>query len=730
MLLLFSISYILTSFISFFVGIYILYKNRESLLNKYWSLVSLSGGLWSLSLLMVAISNREKTALIWQYILDGTAIFIPIFFFNFVLILINEYQSRRFERYVIWGGGIMIFFLSFTSLFKKGVAPLMGFNYWIQPGPLYFLFPLFFSSVVLFLILFLIKGYKKSIGLKRNQIKFILLSAIIGFSGGPTNFFPQLFNIYPFGNFLVVFYIVGVAYAITRYRLMDIKVVLRKYSVYLATLSSILLPAFALKYYVNLYFPRYSLIFDFLILVAAVSAFPVFKNYYYRAANKYFFSSLYDEREVMADLSEKLKSTLEAEKIFRYISDTLVNSFHAKTVSVLIFNEKTRAYEVKYDFGHQGGEESFTEERGFFTKVIQQSRAIVVEEIKEQAECRKYKHTFSMLEKYDIDVLIPLNVKDEIIGLLALGPKESGDMYNHDDLRVLGVIGAQAAIAVENALLFQETKEFNVKLEKEIALATRDLRDANAKLTKLDQAKSEFISIASHQLRTPLTVIKGYVSMILEGSFGLVDETKQGVLRKVYESNERLLKLVENLLNISRIESGRMQYYFEKKQLEDIIADIAADLAGAAQNKGLFLNFLKPAGLLPAVFLDEEKIRQVITNLIDNAVKYTKEGGITITLEARGGEIAFCSADTGVGIRPDDLPNLFRKFSRGTDMSLVNPGGTGLGLYVARNIIEAHSGRIWAESEGAGQGSRFCFTIPLKHAVPQQAPAAPRTGLK
>ncbi len=274
------------------------------------------------------------------------------------------------------------------------------------------------------------------------------------------------------------------------------------------------------------------------------------------------------------------------------------------------------------------------------------------------------------------------------------------------------MVGAQAAIALENALLYNETKNFSIKLEKEVERATRDLRRANEQLKKLDAAKSEFISIASHQLRTPLTVIKGYISMMLEGNFGKLNKEEKASLDKVFESNERLIQLVENLLNISRIESGRMQFQFENGWLEKVVDSVIEELTLAAQRKGLRLDYIKPQQPLPQVKIDPEKIRQVIMNLIDNSIKYTKRGHITIKLELAGKKVRFIVADTGMGISSEDLANLFKKFSRGTGTSLVHTEGTGLGLYVARMMIEAHQGKVWAESAGTGKGSKFCFELP------------------
>lgn len=260
-------------------------------------------------------------------------------------------------------------------------------------------------------------------------------------------------------------------------------------------------------------------------------------------------------------------------------------------------------------------------------------------------------------------------------------------------------------------LLIRSVKK-EIKQREILEKLTKQLEKANEKLKKLDAAKSEFISIASHQLRTPLTVIKGYISMLMLGDFGPIAEKEKEPLEKIYESSERLIQLVENLLNVSRIESGRLQFNFKVMQLEYLVLSVMEELDKKAKDKGLGLVYLKPKKLLSEIKFDEEKLRQVVVNLIDNSIKYTAKGKVEVGLKQSARAIEFSVSDTGAGIKKDDLPKLFQKFSRGTGKTAAMEG-TGLGLYVARQMVEAHKGKIWAESKGEGMGSRFCFSLPV-----------------
>lgn len=285
------------------------------------------------------------------------------------------------------------------------------------------------------------------------------------------------------------------------------------------------------------------------------------------------------------------------------------------------------------------------------------------------------------------------------------------------------LVGVTLALSSGMGWFLVKSVKLEVQRKEELQLMSDKLANANDQLRVLDNAKSEFISIASHQLRTPLTAIKGFVSLLLEGSYGKLDPKQEDVLNKVYLSNDRLVNLVEDLLNISRIESGRMEFKFELRQAEDICQEVIDTFVIKAKEHGLSLEYKKPAEPLPKIMVDGAKVREVISNMVDNAIKYTPKGGVTLKIEKLFGEaqkipgdegsIRITVSDTGIGIPQTELPYLFAKFSRGKDIKRLNAAGTGLGLYVGRNMIEASGGKIWAESGGQDKGSRFIIELPI-----------------
>ena len=230
----------------------------------------------------------------------------------------------------------------------------------------------------------------------------------------------------------------------------------------------------------------------------------------------------------------------------------------------------------------------------------------------------------------------------------------------------------------------------------------------------IDKLKSDFISIAAHQLRTPLSAIKWTLHMILEGDAGPINEEQKDLLSKGFESNERMINLVNDLLNVSRIEEGRFGYKFEEGNLQEVINAVVENMEKFIAKKHLKF-MLKKAEGLPAVVFDKSKMTLVIQNLVENAIKYTPENGTVSIVIGKMNRSALVVRvqDTGVGIPKQDMGKLFSKFFRASNVMRMETDGTGLGLFIVKNIVEEHGGRVIVKSE-EGRGTEFAFTLPLK----------------
>lgn len=250
------------------------------------------------------------------------------------------------------------------------------------------------------------------------------------------------------------------------------------------------------------------------------------------------------------------------------------------------------------------------------------------------------------------------------------------------------------------------------QLAQQLEQSNLSLAEANDKLKGLDKLKTEFLSLASHQLRSPLTAIKGYSSMLIEGSYGTLDDKSMEGAKRIYTSAQGLANIVEDLLNVSKIEQGGMKYEFMETDLAPIVTTLYNEMQIPAQSKDIAFRLSMDVNEKFMVNADPTKIKQVFLNLTDNSIKYTPDHGvITVSLVRDGKHIVFAVTDNGMGISEETRVKLFEKFSRG-EGGKTNTGGSGLGLYLAKQIAIAHKGDVVIESEGLGKGATFKVILP------------------
>lgn len=259
----------------------------------------------------------------------------------------------------------------------------------------------------------------------------------------------------------------------------------------------------------------------------------------------------------------------------------------------------------------------------------------------------------------------------------------------------------------------EQTKELD-KVAKTLVRRDMELLRLNDELIEMDRAKSNFVTIAAHQLRTPLSIVKWTFRMLLSEDFGTLNDEQRKVVERGYNVNEGMVKLICDLLDVARIESGRIAYKFEKIFIEDIIAKIAVMFRSRAEEKNIKLEIQKDADSDLAVLGDKIGVETVLENLVANAIGYTLPGGrIDILYNKKGGEfIEIAVKDTGVGVPAHQVSRLFTKFFRGNNVVKMQTSGSGLGLFVAKSIVSAHGGEIGVESE-EGKGSTFWFRLPI-----------------
>lgn len=297
--------------------------------------------------------------------------------------------------------------------------------------------------------------------------------------------------------------------------------------------------------------------------------------------------------------------------------------------------------------------------------------------------------------------VVKLLSRHRIVGVMFVGFVEPDSAITDKQTAIIDRLSEAIGIAIDNNLLFNENQYVLGKLQK-----------TNAKLEALDEAKDEFISMASHQLRTPLTSVKGYLSMLAEGDAGKLSPAQEKFVTQSFTSAQRMVYLISDLLNVSRLKTGKFIIEPVPSYLPDVVQQEVEQQKESAKAKEIELHYEKPTKF-PTLNLDETKLRQVVMNFIDNAIYYTPSGGqIKIALSATENSIEYAVTDNGIGVPKHEQHHLFTKFYRAENARKARPDGTGLGLFMAKKVIIASGGALIFKSE-ENKGSTFGFSFPL-----------------
>ena len=732
----------IASILNLILGIIVLSRNYRRLNNLLFGLLSITATIWIFNNFMMGVTNDKVFWLKGAYAWGGLVISSGLVW---VWYLCNSKYLKWKSSIIYILSGFFFFSSYINGLIVGDVTNVYLGRFEGTTGPLFVLYSIFFFGVALTIIFRLFTGFVNSRGIKKSQLLFVLLgSSLYIFISVLVSFILPLFGylkLMALDSPSSFIFIGSIAYAITRYRLLDIRIIiLRSLSfgaivVLITVIFAIFSATLGMRLEQIIGF-RSDIIVGLIVGLIVTLTYQPTKRFIEKITNRFLYKKSYDPDELISKVSEVASSILNLNQLLTEVSRNLIDAFQCEKFGVALINKDKKSLDIVLQEGVEAGvAERLAGYKGVVEILQKEVRnlggILVIDEMKTRYENGEFKpvsvELLMALHQNDIALIVPLFTKEKLTGVLAIGTKKSGDPYNQQDLNVLGIISGQIAIAIENARLYEEQKQFAVTLQQKVEEATKNLRQANAQLKEMDQMKSDFISIASHQLRTPLTVIKGYISMMNEGSFGKVPSNIKKQLEKVYISNERLIGLVENLLDISRIESGRQEFNWEQIDFEELAQTVVGNLKATAKTKGLKLIYHKPAKPLPKILADK-KIYEVMINFVDNAIKYTKQGSIEVFVKPEPENIVtFEVKDTGVGLTKEAMVHLFKKFSRAKGSFQLHTEGMGLGLFVAKMLIDAHKGVIGAESEGRDKGSRLFFSIPIDGPKSKHQPQEPVT---
>lgn len=725
MLLLKCLPLVILGVISLAISFMVLRRGNKQYTNLAFALLALGVGGWVLGVTAFLVVDDPSLALKIAKIYY----LFPLLIGSSMLVLASIFPDKRTIPIAIKFGSVAGFIVLAVPLLliPDFVTKSLVFHDWgkevVLNMPTYVLYGLFLVATFTVSLVILFAKLQHLKGLYRAQAKLLFVGIFV------SALFGVLFNlIFPgFGNYSLIhlgplassFFLVATAYSILRHRMFNVQLIIVRSTAYVLALG-FMVAIYAVSGYV-LSVAAFdtvknetleSLLNIVLLVVVAITFSPV-KRSFDRITSRYFYRDGYDSEAFLSEVNKVVVGNVNVDVLLEQVAD-IVNK-NLKTEFTLFELYKT-AYLSRRVIGdkihYSGGDIRLVSD--FMTE----STDHVVTTSSLQSVNAKVAST---LQRLNIEIVAKLSPFPGQVssgyGLLLLGPKKSGNQFTGQDINLIRIVAGELSIAVQNALRFEEIEQFNVTLQGKVNEATRKLRRTNEKLEAMDETKDEFISMASHQLRTPLTSVKGYVSMVLEGDAGPINDMQRKLLEQAFTSSQRMVFLIADLLNLSRLRTGKFIIEAVPTNLAEIIEGEVAQLKETAASRNLGLTYHKP-DTFPTLMLDETKIRQVIMNFVDNAIYYTPTGGaIEITLTDTPKSIECTVRDNGIGVPKIEQPHLFNKFYRAKNAQKARPDGTGLGLFMAKKVIVAQGGAIIFKS-AEGKGSTFGFSFSKEKLAP------------
>lgn len=698
-------------------GMYFFVKRKEKDA-RFFSLFTFFTGLW---IVFVTITNYcfvEKYLIFLYKICTNLGLLAILFFLCFVSFFRNnKIIINRFLLMIIFIFVLLVFVLPGDIVVKD-----IQINYDSPPrGQLNILITYVFISLLFYMIFksfyTLFSGYKNLDSLKRSQIRYVALGGVISIFGAILFdvVLPWVFNderFYSLGPLSFVFFIAFTSYAIIKHQLLDIRIVIQRgiiYSFSLAIVVSIYLLSILLLSFVLNDKGIVTMTGAMVAIIIGIYGVPIIERYFKRKTDKIFFKDRYDYSKELYDLSEILNNNINLEVLLEKTFNKLKKIFKVKKARIvlleqeLVFDENANLRPIQEDFSIGAREAIINHERAVITG---SDIDYLIEKINKEKDVKDdYRKILKLAKnyekKYHFEVFVAMVSRRKLIGLILLGPKMSGDVYNGEDINLLKTFAHQAAVALEKAQLYEKAKDYSRELEKKVKKRT-------SRIKGLQEEQKQMMLEIAHGLQTPLTIIKGQLSILQKE---IKDTEKLDSLEK---SIDRISRFIYAMLRSAKLDSRDRSEHIPI-DLSALLEEFLESVHIITQEKNIkIVNDIKEGIYIMG---NKSEIEELLMNLISNSVKYmddNRDKRVIINLyrhKNRHNKAVLTIEDTGIGINQEHLPNLFSKFYRIKDD--MKTKGTGLGLVICKKIIEKHNGRIRVESL-VGRGTKFIIDFPLE----------------
>lgn len=673
-------------------GVVILISNRKAKINIIFLFISICIAIWLFGTFMMFYNKNNVEAVIsWDRFLYLGVVFVPVLLYHFGL----ELMKKRANPILYLSYFISIFFI-FTIRTKYFLDGVFYYKWGVHTHAqiMHSLFLVYFAIVILIWAFQSYRYYKKLTSpLLIQQFKYVALAFVIVLLIGPFAFFPAYgIEIYPFSHISAVFFVIILAYAIVRHRLLDIKFILKDSSIFIISITLIAIFVLLAKFTINIYFVESIFWNDFLIVLFSVALFPYIKKYITNQAGRYSISNHYNSTEIIKKINNKILTTLDINEIGLVVFEALKTAFSPSFIAII---EKRNDNSFKFKIGKNFNikNKSFYLHQSTLNEILK-NKPIVTDEYKNLEEFPD-NNVVDFLNSNNIELLQPLIINKKLLGMIFLGSKNSGDSYSMLDLEFLKIISNIITSTLENARLYE------------------DIKNKNTELKQLLKMKSDFLRVVYNQLNSPLSLIQYALNAGEKNEIPFKESltiAKKGL--------ERMNNTLSDFWVAYELEGDTLNVNIEVTDIETIIRDLITEKENSQlAGKNIKISVNKPSFVITPVLTDRNQINHAISNLLDNSIYYTKAGIIKITFEKfdKSGKsfLKIYIEDSGAGISEENKKLLFQKFSRGPEASLLRPEGSGLGLYVSKKIIEKIGGELKLEYSSPGKGSIFSFTLPF-----------------
>lgn len=703
--------------INLMVGVMVFGRKYQHPLHQSFLLMTIGVGMWSFAIGLYLITPNVDRALLYVNIYYLSALLIASSMFAFV----NSLKASN-------GSAVTLpVVLALCVPFVYAVAAILNPNVLltIDQHPFqitihmtaYAIYTVVFSLLFVGATISLVRQVLSAKGRRRSQLLVVCVGVVIaGIVGMVCNLILPIFNVYTLiwvGPLFSVFFLLSMSYAVVRYRLFDLRLALARALAYLISLFVVVIIYASALYFVGITLfgltettSLQSLVYLGMAVLLAFTFQPM-KHFFDKLSSQLFFKQPVDPEVAIEKFGDIILAEVELEPLARNVFGLMDETFKPSFITLWVDNPFTSRHEIISTSRSPGTDTALgllVDELAAYPDVS----TLDVDELDQQQDHK----LLAKLEKFKIGLVLPIRTTKRQIGYAFIGHRLSGGGYSSVDRSILTTVADELALAIENSLQFQQITDFNKTLQENVERATRELRQSNRKLHDLDESKDEFISMASHQLRTPLTTVKGYLSMMLDGDVGEISPQQRKVLEEAFNSSQRMVYLISDFLNVSRLQSGKFELELHDIDIAEVLAQEVRQMEDGARSRKMKLEYRRPDNI-PNMSLDENKIRQVIMNFLDNAIYYSKPGGtIKVSLTKHAGYLALKVVDQGIGVPAGERHKLFSKFYRASNAKKQRPDGTGIGLFMARKVIVAHGGSMIFEA-AHDKGSTFGFRLPL-----------------